>query len=107
MFTRQQVKVYLLILVGNLIWVMIDYSLTATICSGAGMGGNQVLRLCQDWTPLLLFALDVLIFVAILGLVQVFNPRSIYRRAIMICVTIGIFVLPFFLSKSAFFMAPI
>jgi hypothetical protein len=29
MFTRQQVKIYLLILVSNLLWVMIDYSLTA------------------------------------------------------------------------------
>lgn len=107
MFTRSQIKAYMLILVGNFVWVMIDYSLTATICSGTGMGGNQVLRLCQDVTPWLLFALNLLIFVIALGMVQIFKPRPTYRHAIITCATVGIFVLPFFLSKSSFLMTPI
>jgi hypothetical protein len=107
LFTRPQVKTYLLILVSNLIWVMIDYSLTATICTGTGMGGNQVLRLCQDEVPWLLFALNVLIFVGVLGLVRVFKPSPVYRNKIIAFATIVIFVLPFFLSKSTFLRTPI
>jgi hypothetical protein len=107
MFTRLQVKTYLLILVGNFLWVMDYYSLAAAICSGTGTGGNQVLRLCQDEAPWLIFAFNVLIFASVLGIVQVLKPRPIYRKTIIACVTIGIFVLPFFLSKSTFFMTPV
>jgi hypothetical protein len=84
MFTHPQAKTYLLILVGNWVWILFNYVFAATICTGTGMGGNQVLMLCQDAAPWLTFALNTLIFVGILSIVQIFKPRPLSANLLIV-----------------------
>ncbi len=107
MITRHELVVDFLILGANLLWTMFIYVFAHSMCTGAGTGGNQVLLRCQEYAPWLVFATNVLLFGGMLGIFHILKLAPSYRKPIIRCATVGIFILSFIIWNSPLSLIPV
>ncbi len=99
--------IYVLLFSVGLLGSICTYALVASMCTGTSMGGNQILRLCQDYALIYPVALDFILFVGLLGLFRVTTFRPNSRILIVIGVVVMILVLSPAIWQSPFFLTPV
>lgn len=102
---RLSTTLYALVLGANLIWTFGAYVIVhGGTCTGTGMGGNQVLLVCQEYAMWLVFGINVAICCIALGLVHLLKLGSGFRAVTLAILTASIFFLSCALWNTPLFM---
>ncbi len=108
--TASLILVYSLILGSNLCWNVLLLVFAKDMCTGTGMGANNGTVMCQDYTdlaPLLLFALNLLLFAGAVHVIRTRHLGWLSSGAVIACTIAVVFGLPMMVWSFALSTLPV